>query len=64
MRLIDWLRDEKKRKTDNPDGIYIVSDNGRLLGEIEYKDGYLIRRTMYSKKRERNVCLRYTDFKI
>ena len=50
MKLKDWQKNEKTRKTEIPDGVSVAYDiNGKPLGEVEYKNGFLIRRTEYSK---------------
>jgi len=52
MKLKDWQRNEKTRKTEIPDGVSVAYDiDGKPLGEVEYKNGFLIRRTQYAKIR-------------
>ena len=52
MKLKNWIKKEKTRKTDISDGVTVAYDiNGKPLGEVEYKSGRLVRRTKYKKKR-------------
>ena len=54
MKLKDWNKSNKIRKTDIADGVYVARDiDEKPLGEVEYKGGRLIRRTKYYKNKKR-----------
>ena len=56
MKLKDWLKNEKTHKTNIPDGVSVAYDlDGTPLGEVEYKNGYLIRRTEYPRRKSMNI---------
>ena len=51
MNIKEWQKCLRTRKGDMPDGIVVAYDiDGTPLGEVEYKDGKLVRRTKYQAK--------------